>query len=59
MLTVAILINGNPIIVRSTVNTGQRAGKKTIYRVDDGRLIRHDPDDGAVASVRWEAAGTC
>lgn len=55
MLTVAILINGQPIMARSAVNTGKRlvneveGVRETIYDVDDGSQVHHDPDDGAVA----------
>ena len=58
MLTVAILINGNPIMARSAVNTGttdkldKHEVKRTIYKVDDGSSILHDPDDGAVALAK-------
>lgn len=45
MLTVSILINGEPIYTRSVVN---RIAKKGGYVCDDGTIIRHDPDDGAV-----------
>ena len=54
MITVAILINGQPIMARSATNTGRRelAGphgkRRTIYAVDDGSEVYHDPDDGAV-----------
>lgn len=51
MLSVAILINGRPIMARSAVNTtrpGDTPGT-IAYRVDDGSTIDHDPKDGAVA----------
>lgn len=46
MMTVAILINGNPIMARSAVN---RLEEKGVYICDDGSEIKHDPKDGAVA----------
>lgn len=49
MLTVAILINGNPLMARSAVNTTRRRGREAVYRCDDGSEVLHDPDDGAVA----------
>lgn len=49
MLTVAILINGNPIMARSANNTGDRNGSKVRYLVDDGSSLWHDPEDGAVS----------
>lgn len=49
MITVAILINGNPIMARSAVNTGCENEKGEIaYRVDDGSEVIHNPEDGAV-----------
>jgi len=49
MLTVAILINGQPIMARSAVNTGKTLGDGcVVYEVDDGRKVHHRPGDGAV-----------
>ena len=55
MITVTISINGNPIMARSAVNTGEtciagrgRTEKVTKYAVDDGGYVYHNPDDGAV-----------
>ena len=49
MLTVAILINGNPLTARSCHNTGERDKRGRVrYRVDDGSDVWHDPDKGAV-----------
>ena len=52
MITVAILINGNPLMARSATNTGiidKDRGGTTIYRCDTGQDIYHYPSDGAVA----------
>ena len=50
MLSVAIMINGNPIMARSAVNKGNMPDTdKCVYLVDDGTTIQHDPDDGVVA----------
>ncbi len=50
MITVAILINGKPIMARSATNTGeQNQADEDVYAVDDGSTIAHDPDDDAVA----------
>lgn len=49
MLTVAILVNGNPVMARSAVNTGRTRGGKTVYSVDDGSEVLHAPGDGAAA----------
>jgi len=50
MLTVCILVNGNPLMARSATNTGRvcKLGKH-IYDVDDGSRIYHRQEDGAVA----------
>jgi hypothetical protein len=50
MITVAILINGNPVMARSAVNTGEidPATGRTRYRVDDGSDVWHHPEQGAV-----------
>lgn len=49
MISVAIMINGNPIIARSAVNEGEgRGSNKCRYRLDDGSNIMHHPNDGAV-----------
>jgi hypothetical protein len=51
MITVSILINGNPIMARSAVNKGPQKGmnkKFCRYEVDDGSDVYHNPDDGAV-----------
>lgn len=46
MLTVSILINGQLIYTRTVVNM---LVEKKAYICDDGSLITHDPDDGAIA----------
>ena len=49
MISVAILINGNPIMARSAVNVSDDYGKgNQIYKCDDGTLIEHVYEDGAV-----------
>lgn len=43
------MINGNPILARSAVNKGYAPNKDgCVYEVDDGNIVLHDPDDGAV-----------
>lgn len=50
MITVAILINGQPIFTRSAVRTTTRErGHPNEYTVDDGNIIQHLYEDGAVA----------
>ena len=49
MISVAIMINGNPIMARSAVNKGKLLNSsKHKYLVDDGSIIYHNPNDGVV-----------
>ncbi len=48
MISVAIMINGNPIMARSAVNQTRSHNGKTEYLLDDGTAVYHDPKDGAV-----------
>ena len=48
MITVSILINGQPIFTRSAINTGKKEGGRTIYSVDDGRILYHAREDEAI-----------
>ena len=55
MITVAVLINGQPVFARSATNTernvkfkGKSTGEK-YYKVDDGTYIPHHPDLGAIS----------
>lgn len=43
MITVAILINGNPLMARSA-----RRIEPGVYRCDDGTIIKHMYEDGAL-----------
>lgn len=53
MITVAIFINGQPIITRSARNTAKKDTRgKTIYLCDDGIIIKHFRDDGAVVLAK-------
>lgn len=49
MITVSILINGQPIFTRSAVNTGaaDKSGR-TCYKLDDGNCVMHHREKGAV-----------
>lgn len=50
MITVAILINGNPLVARNAVNTGRINDKGyTLYHTDSGETVLHKPEDGAIA----------
>lgn len=49
MISVVISINGEPIMARSACNTMRQVKDgRTIYRVDDGSEVFHDPARGAV-----------
>ncbi len=48
MISVAILINGEPIMARSAVNRETDKDGLAIYDVDDGSVITHKKEDGAV-----------
>jgi hypothetical protein len=53
MITVSILINGQPIFSRSATNITEEKGGmfglgKQVYRVDTGELVAHRYEDGAV-----------
>lgn len=53
MLSVAIMINGNPIMARSAVNTEKEFDDGCMeYQCDDGTIIHHNPDDGAVSLAK-------
>jgi hypothetical protein len=53
MITVAILINGHPIIARSAVNELEKDDRgRDAYRVDDGSIIWHRREDGAVVLAK-------
>jgi len=49
MITVSILINGQPIFTRSAVNKGMVASQvEHKYLLDDGTTLIHKREDGAV-----------
>lgn len=50
MITVSILINGQPIFTRTAFNQGKPRPEAiyNAYLSDDGKKILHNPDDGAV-----------
>lgn len=47
MITVAILVNGNPLTARSA-----RRIMPNTYKCDDGTIIKHKYEDGAVALAK-------
>lgn len=58
MITVSILINGEPIFTRSAVNRGPVEGQsptallKCRYDVDEGTVLEHHPQNGAVTLAK-------
>lgn len=53
MFTVAILVNGQPILARTAVNQTERNDKgETRYRLDSGYDIWHRRSDGAIGLAR-------
>ncbi len=54
MITVSILINGEPIFTRSATNITEPLSKQlkegawNNYKVDTGEIMRHKRSDGAV-----------
>ena len=48
MITVNILINGQPIFTRSAVRTAGKPGGLCAYKLDDGSTLTHEYDHGAV-----------
>lgn len=49
MITVSILINGQPLYTRSAVRIEGDPHGECVYRIDDASTIRHAYSDGAVA----------
>lgn len=52
MITVSILINGQPIYARTAVNIGKNADGKHIYKIDDGSILSHTREEGALALAK-------
>lgn len=48
MITVAININGNCIMAKSCHNISDNDDGTSTYKTDCGKLIKHNPDDGAI-----------
>lgn len=50
MISVQININGNCIMARSAVRIKDKDDNgDATYKVDDGKIIKHNPNKGAVA----------
>lgn len=53
MITVQILINGQVILARSARNVEPKLDvEESMYKVDDGTIIKHRRCDGAVELAR-------
>lgn len=54
MITVTILINGQPIYTRTAVNvsTDSVSGDLNIYESDDGSIISHNKSHGAIVLAK-------
>ena len=48
MISVSIFINGNPIYTRSAVNISKNNKQPQKYKLDDGTILYHNQEDGAV-----------
>jgi hypothetical protein len=48
MITVAILINGQPIYTRSAINISTDDSQPQKYKIDTGEIITHQQKDGAI-----------
>lgn len=48
MITISILINGQPLYTRSAFRTEGKQGEVCKYKCDDGSVITHNYNDGAV-----------
>lgn len=49
MITVAILINGQPLFTRSGYRINGDRNEVCTYHLDDGTFIKHNYQDGAVS----------
>lgn len=52
MITVSILINGQPIFTRSAAQTGELRSGWHEYTLDTGEKIKHKRPDGAVVLAK-------
>lgn len=53
MITVAILINGQPLLARAATNQGRtNSVGETLYRTDAGVHVWHRRDEGAIALAK-------
>lgn len=52
MITVSVSINGEPIYTRTAVNVKQRKTGIDDYKCDEGTIIQHRYDDGAIVLAK-------
>ena len=52
VITIAILLNGEVLTARSCRRIGKYKIGKNKYKVDDGSVIWHNPQDGAVVLAK-------
>lgn len=52
MITVSILINGQPIYTRSARRLTEKGKGNCAYAVDTGQTIEHNYEDGAVVLAK-------
>lgn len=48
MITITVSINGTPILTRSAARIKGDAGEVCTYKVDTGKIIKHDYNKGFV-----------
>lgn len=52
MITVSISINGNVIYARTAVNISKSDDEINSYKLDTGRIIKHNQSDGAIVLAK-------
>ena len=52
MITVSVLINGQPILTRSAARIKGEEGEICTYKIDEGTIIKHNYNKGFVPLVK-------
>ncbi len=52
MITIAILINGEPIHACSTTRIKEGGDEVYEYKIDDGSIVKHKYNDGTIVLVK-------
>ena len=52
MISITIFINGKPLLARSASRVKGEDWEVCDYKVDDGTIVRHQPDEGPVALAK-------